>query len=241
MTRKEEYLRNKKINNEYLTGKLKILGFNEEDDTLRPMRDSVGYRALRRIGRDLGNFAGANEQEIEDDKLFMENQDEFFSRVRSIYEDCGLHMKGKVSREDWALYAGIVRKTGTMYKALIRENRKRDYSKVARTEKLIIHDKISELVDSAEFAKACAIEDKFMLEELESFKTLAELTEYDSEKVRNTSCAVSMAMLVRESEEAMDEKRKYMTSYEKYEKFVNGLKRKITIRGATEKVEDERD
>lgn len=241
MSRKSISEEGKKLKKEYLRVKLQILGY-ESVESLKGFADpSNGCYSLGKIGSDLESYIDPariilkfdNEgeeridefaQEIEDTVDFIENQNELFYRIRSIYPDFALNMREKVGEEKWELYSRVVRNTGILLKDLTTEKN------LARVTRLNREDAISELIDSVDFAKACRIEDEFMIQEFEKFKEVAATYEYEDERVKQTSCAANLAELVRESGLIADKKESYIRSYEKYDEFLNSLKGEIKIK-----------
>ena len=163
---------------------------------------------------------------IQNDKSFMENQEEFYTRLRSIYPDFSLNMDEKVSPEDWEFYEKITKQTAELLRDLSIGGAKRDLTLVSEIEE---QDTISEFIDSRDFAKACKIEDSFMMQEYEYFERHAEMKGYNEPNVRDTAPCVAIAKLVKTSQILGDKKRKYISNYEKYEKFLEGLNDTVTI------------
>lgn len=230
----------KMLKKEYLRLKLQILGYESVEALKFPVDPSKGYYALGKIGSDLESyidpmrialkFDNENEEKVveyaenlEDTVSFMQNQDELFERIRSIYPEFALNMQEKVGEEKWEIYSRVVEKTGVLLKELNSEKNVGNLNKLER------EDNISELIDSIDFSKACRIEDEFMIQEFEKFKEIAATYGYEDEEVRETSSAVSLAELVRESILIANKKQNYIRSYEKFTNFLNGKKGKIKL------------
>lgn len=229
---------------EYLKAKLDMLGFKNLESLDQPLDyEKQGYHVLGRIGSDLEKYINParyvlkqkeNDDElfeeyirnIEVDKSFMENQDELFARIRAIYPDFALHMADKVSAEDWQFYTQTMQKTGKLIRDLTVGSTERDLKMIPEEDEQEI---ISEFIDSRDFAKACNIEDTFMTQEFEEFKKVAQEWGYEDENVKNTAPCVAIAELVRKSETLGNKKKRYISNYEKYEKFLEGLTDKVTI------------
>ncbi len=241
------------LKKEYLRTKLMILGYDSQQDIDKELDSSKGYHVLGKIGHDLEHYTNPlrelsgrkdknditieeYEQEVTEGKLFIENQDELLGRIRSIYSDFGLHMEEKVSEEDWGIYSKIVQKTGMLLRDLVLGSKKRN---LASSSKLKEEDEISELIDSHEFALACKIEDEFMAQEFQTFKEYAASYEYDDDYVKETTPAVLLAELVRESDQVVNKKGKYLSAYEKYKKFRDSKITQITITSGMERDDDD--
>lgn len=239
----------KNMKREYLENKLTILGYEHPKDVDEVLKDDLGYHVLGRIGSDLEHFENPLQlwmvkpskekdekieefkKEIQEDKLFIQNQDDFLSRVRSIHPDFALHMREKISGDDWKTYSKAVSKTGKLLCDLCLKS-------LGSIPKMDMQDVISEWIDSQEFAKACKIEDTFMTSEYEAFKKEADSLGYNDESVKNSSVCVALAQLVRDTETLSRKKQKYITNYEKYNKFLSGLGDSIKIKTVDKKPEE---
>ena len=238
----------KELRKKYLATKLALLGFENVEDLKFAFESNKGYCVLGKIGSSLENYfnpkrvirKGTEEtdliidslvQEIEDNQIFMEQQDELFECFRGIYPDFGLSMKEKVSEEDWKLYSKVVRKTGMLIRDLTIGSKKRDFTKKRVTE-MNEQDAISRVIDSEEFAKACRIEDEFIIKECERFKEEAERFGNGDERVKESTAYATLLQRVRESEALASKKQKYVDRYEKYSKFLESITDTITINTA---------
>lgn len=237
------------LKKEYLKAKLDMLGFKDLESLDQPLEyDEQGYHVLGRIGSDLEKYINPASyilkrrencdeifeeyiRQIKNDRDFMTNQDELFSRIRSIYPDFALHMADKVSAEDWRFYTQTMQKTGKLIRDLTVGSTERDLTMIPEDDEQEI---ISEFIDSRDFARACKIEDTFMTQEFEEFKKVAQEWGYEDENVKNTAPCVAIAELVRESERLGNKKRRYISNYEKYDKFLKGLTDTVTIHSKQE-------
>ncbi len=86
-----------------------------------------------------------------------------FGKITSVCPDFCKNMESKVSPEDYALY----KKNKTALKSVITIDSE---SYTSFDEALLAHqDKLSAIIDSEEFSKACNIEDTFVISELDRF------------------------------------------------------------------------
>ncbi len=240
----------------FLRAKMYILGFNSTAELHGDLDGSKGYRALGRIGRDLehfgekkdfqGNFYQKSKmeaqkylEETQADYDFIEKQNEFWSRIRKIYPDFGLHMNQKISPEDWEHYSEITKKTGFLLRDLVKGSKGRNLTK---SSSLTREDEISELIDSQEFAQACKIEDEFMIEEFKKFREIVSKREFTDKESKDIAALAELAMLIRECDSISEEREKKVELYDKYDKFLSQIKETVTIRvGAPHKKSDRED
>ena len=232
------------IKNEYLIKKLAILGFEHVKSLNDDLDSSIGYHVLGRVGNALENYQNPSKliiqdkknadevidamvQEIKDDQNFMKYQDELIFRIRSIYPEFALNMHKKVSAEDWELYSRVVKQTGCLIRDLTIGSKKRNLTKCSELEE---QDAISTVIDSHEFAKACKIEDDFMMQEFQEFKKAAKEFGYEDETIKDTSVGIALAELVRESDSLSYKKKNYSSKVDKYIKFVESLNDTVFIR-----------
>ena len=232
------------IRRDYLRAKLDILGFADEKCLDKPLDPTKGYHVLGRVGSALEEYSnparavldGREDSDeviekflkgIEEEDSFMKNQDELIYKIRGFYPEFGLHMVDKVSPEEWEFYTKMMQKTGKLIRDLTIGSVERDLTILTEQDEKEV---ISELIDSHDFSRACKIEDEFMTQELDEFKKAVREYGFEDERVKNTTPCVILAELVRESERVANKKRKYISNYEKYDKFVKGLKGNVTIR-----------
>ena len=113
-------------------------------------------------------------EQMEADKSAMEAHIEWITRVRSFpgAEDFLYGMEGKMREQDpegWERYSTVVRKTAEMLLGfnldLVNEENREGIEDLTGLQGLELQDKISELIDSDEFSKACIFEDKFVISE----------------------------------------------------------------------------
>lgn len=239
----------KELRKKYLETKLALLGFKDVDDLKFNFGYSRGYYVLGKIGSSLETYFNPKRvikertehadiivdefvQELENDQSFMKQQDELYTCFRGIYPDFGLSMEKKVPKEEWKLYSDIVRKTGILIRDLTIGSKKRNLTK-KRVSKVDEQDVISRLIDSEEFAKACKIEDQFIIRECEKFREIAKEFGDGDERVKESSAYAILLERMRESEVLAAKKQKYIDRYEKYAKFLEGITDKITIHTAS--------
>ena len=90
---------------------------------------------------------------------------ELFSNISEVYPEFGQNMKSKISGEDYELYHTYKRNLKSLFTHDV------DYKPLEPSSETLKHaqDKLSEVIDSSGFSKACEIEDRFMLSELDTF------------------------------------------------------------------------
>ena len=98
-----------------------------------------------------------------DGHLFTRSQ--LFTNARDIYPDFGQNMRKKVSPENYDLYHQVV----VSFKKSLYLTSKDDTSEILSETLATAQSKIAEVVKTSNFARACEIEDKFILSEIDRF------------------------------------------------------------------------
>lgn len=229
------------LNRKYIKSKYKLLGVTSITRRNLVINSEQGFRRLGKIGSDLEKYVDPvlinsespdfqkvihqMESSIAEDKILMENEREFWDSIISIYPSFGKDMKTKVGEEKYALYESQVRKTAEVVREL-----GKPHIEGVEDAKFETEAKISDLIDSQEFNKACEIEDNFMISEFKEFVRLAEEMDYEADEVKHTTACVNLARLVREAQEVSDKKQEYIGRFSQYEKFLNSLTDKVVIK-----------
>lgn len=133
-------------------------------------------------------FMRVREQKILEDKAFTARQfkenlkaahklnsryntkNKLFEQIRNLYPDFATNMNTKISNNDYQIYRSTFKKfMQSLSNDLI-------YNGNTSSSELLLQkqDSISEVVDSIEFTKACEIEDKFIISELDIFFKILE-------------------------------------------------------------------
>ena len=136
-----------------------------------------------------GKLREVEESEYEEDKAFVQkyhvrnekiykklvkqakSRRELFRMIRDVYPEFCQDIDKKIPEEDYQIYMKQQRKL----RQLIVRQHTTDYQKRVSDLALERKDKISELIDSEDFSKACMIEDKFMLSEFRRYLELLRL------------------------------------------------------------------
>lgn len=91
---------------------------------------------------------------------------EFFEAVRIVYPSFGMDIEKKISPKDYELLHSVRKK----FKQIFSTGASSYDTNIRQNEKLLfLQDKLSEIIDSESFAKACNIEDTFMINEINKF------------------------------------------------------------------------
>ena len=90
---------------------------------------------------------------------------ELFSKIREVYPEFGQNMNKKISSDDFQLYSQVLRNFKKVTSSTM------EYTDTLPASDVLLNqqDKIAEVVDSIDFTRACEIEDKFMISELDTF------------------------------------------------------------------------
>ncbi len=98
---------------------------------------------------------------------YTESRQLLYQRIRSVYPDFALNMEKKIPAEDYILYTSQLRAMrGLINDPVI------DKDIPLRENLLMIQDRHAEVIDTRDFTRACAIEDGFIIAELDRFYAL---------------------------------------------------------------------
>lgn len=106
----------------------------------------------------------------------VETRRMLFSEISDVYPDFCQNMQQKISEKDYKLYAQQQKK---LRQIIASKANPLDGGKRAAESALIRKDKISELIDSENFSKACLIEDKFVISEFQKYLELLNVASKD--------------------------------------------------------------
>lgn len=163
---------------------------------------------------------------------FMEEQDEYISRSRGISEDYFLDMKKKVSPEEWKKYYSVSLKTAKFIMGLnydiLPESAKKSVVDLTELTQEQIEDKISEIIDSRDFAEASDIENRFVSQEAEELSSQIETLEQSDDAFRRGQLAAALKELKDKAQETRKEKEEKRSAYNKMEKLLRA--KNIVIR-----------
>ena len=223
------------LRNARLQGILNLLGYENHTKIMLPLDDSAGFRCLRRMGEQLENYVNMipnyndgivtseeNEEykeqleaQIEEDIQFAEAQEDWIETIRAIpgQYDFLQNMREKVSPSDWELYAKTVRRIAYMFTDLnadlIPKQERRGVHDLTRLRGLHLKDRISELIDSGEFARACHIEDIFVINECD--RCIEGIDRFGGE---NLAGMVELEARKREAQATRAERNDYIRKYQ---------------------------
>lgn len=112
------------------------------------------------------------------------SRSELFAEIRKIYPSFGLNIKEKISNEDYELL-NSVRKA---FRHVFTLDNQGYNSEISQKERLLaLQDKLSEVIDSESFSKACNIEDKFMINEINEFFKLYNRSSLEQQRAMKCS------------------------------------------------------
>lgn len=120
-----------------------------------------------------------------DEIQFVEEQAEAREEKRDIFPDYCAQARRKMPQADWLLYTRILRETAKLLLELnvdiLEPNQKTKTSDLSQLTERELEDRISKLINSKDFAKACEIEKTFLVKEA---KKLADEVEYQLSEMR---------------------------------------------------------
>lgn len=130
-------------------------------------------------GNNIGQMIKTIQTELEHDENYMRKKKDLYETFRKpnleIKPDAFLNMDKKVPEEKWQIYSKIVRNTAELLLSLnydiLPEKLKNSVPDYSRLQGKELQDKISEVIDSKDFANACVIEDEFVIKELDEISS----------------------------------------------------------------------
>lgn len=169
-------------------------------------------------------------------------QKELYNKIKTIYPDFGKNMNKKISEEDYNFYHNQVIKV----KRVICDDKKYDKDTPASEIYLSALDKISSVIDSYDFTKACDIEDRFMISEFDIFfkkineKSSDEIKTFRKQNIHTASGEKKSCITIAQEKKATRQKRlkKYEYVYTLYEKMKNCGKINFKVKTLSERNSD---
>lgn len=154
----------------------------------------------------------------------IDSRMQLFERIRQIYPEFCKNFQGKVSPEDYEAYTTGKR---NLKKVLFKETPFNGDTDLEET-LLDVRDRVAKVIDTKEFAKACQVEDSFVLSELGIFfDKFAELppekqTEFRRQKIQKSKNSKKVD-IIDFAKKLADEKTKKLQQYE----TIQGLYKKL--------------
>lgn len=187
---------------------------------LRNYRNLAPY--VYKIGQRLGteDFVGVPPKKISKELLigmvqadvnqlfanaqFIKDRDDQNERMRDILPTFCLHMKQRIDPRDWEIYSNVIRDTALLYLSLntdlIPYTDKTKVSNSISLEGAELKKKISTLIDSKEFAKACEIEAEFVRRQVQGLNEQIDGELGDSQAIRESSVGETLLRIGEEAE-----------------------------------------
>ena len=166
-------------------------------------------------------------------KRYTDNRMDLFELIKSVYPEFCTDMESKVGAENFALY----KKEKTSFKKFLTRSVKSDQTEFLSDKLLAYQDDLATLIDTKDFSRACTIEDRFIISELDHFLGIFNsLPDIEQRKFKSNSfptetnniSALSLISRIQADRRARIEKQKTIESL--YEKLDN--KSYINITGS---------
>ena len=153
----------------------------------------------------LKNMVQENVDQLFNNVEFLKQRDDQNERMRDILPTFCLNMKEQIDPRDWEIYAKVIEETALLYLSLNADllpyADKVKVSNATSLEEAELKKKISKLIDSKEFARACEIEAEFVRHQVQCLKEQIDMELGESKAVRESSPG---KILLRIGEEADD-------------------------------------
>lgn len=171
--------------------------------------------------------------------LHSESRMNLFNEIRKIYPSFCHNIEEKISEEDFEFY----QKNKTNLKRCLYCSNPYSYEKSSEDVLFEYRDKLSKVIDTLDFSRACKIEDSFVLSELNIFlKKLSELSpeqqqEFSSKeiKLRNNETINSLDFVAKLQSERIDRIEKYSVIENLYNKIQKQSYLRLSLRRKKDK------
>lgn len=164
------------------------------------------------------------EADFEEDLLFIRDKNEYLERSRAVLDDYFVNMKRRVPQDEWQKYYGVVLRTarlvmGLNYDIIPEELREGliDYSGLSRRD---IEDKISNLIDSRDFAIASDIENRYASQETVRLEERIDNMQQEQEALTRGELARALQELKDEALRTRTEKQQKMSAYNEMDRII---------------------
>lgn len=149
------------------------------------------------------------ESSVSDGRGFMEARRDYLDQTKELAKDYLVNMQRKISKLDWQTYSSMTKKTAELLLGLnadlIDRNVLLGVQDLTSLQGIELVDKISELIDSREFANACDIENRFVISEIRNvLENIDADLEYD--RVSNSPMGDALRLLRKNTEEIQEER-----------------------------------
>ena len=176
---------------------------------------------------------------FQEDLSFIKEKDEFFARSRDIYRDYFLDMKRKVPKYEWQRYYATVIKTAKLAMGLnydiIPEALRANITDLTGLSEMEIGDRISELIDSREFANASDIEDRYAVSETTRLAGKLDDFAANEDAFSRGELAVALKELKDEALKIRTERNNKMEAYAEMDRLIKAkqivISRSIDLKG----------
>lgn len=161
------------------------------------------------------------EKQMQDSKRYIDSQEEWLEKVRSVPETSGFlsRMEEKMRMENpdgLENYQNVQRKTLSLILGFDKDLVQSDSEDLSRLQGIDLQDKISELIDSEEFSRACSFEDEWIISECD--KALATFEQMDQSIETSTVLMTKLNGLFSEVRLSREQRAKAVAEWDSYRK-----------------------
>lgn len=189
--------------------------------------DGVSYKDVDKLSEKI-------RLKIDEQKDFLENKSENLETTRGLVPEYCQDMDTKVSKEEWKIYSNQVRKTAELLLGLnfdlLTPEQAEGIEDLTGLQGSGLQDRISNLIDSGEFNRACDIEDRFIISETDRFCEEFDRMIADDQRVKD-SLGFALYPLKEKAVRERSLRQSYNSKYEQFQKIFKNVKQVRFVEG----------
>ncbi len=184
--------------------------------------------------KDVDKMAKKVNSRLIEQRDFLADTSESLETTRSLVPDYCQDMDAKVPKQEWETYAEQVRKTAELLLGLnfdlLTPEQAEGIEDLTGLQGLELQDRISSLIDSNDFNRACNIEDRFVIGESDRFCEEFDRIVADDQRVKD-SLGFALYPLKEKAVRERSLRQSYNSRYEQFQQIFNNAKQVKFVEG----------
>lgn len=189
--------------------------------------EDISYKDVEKMSKKI-------KTKIAEQEEFLIDKDESLETTRGLVPEYCQSMDVKVSKEEWEIYSKQVRKTAELLLGinfdLLTPKQSEGIEDLTGLQGSDLQDKISSLIDSGDFNKACDIEDRFIISETDRFCEEFDRMIADDQRVKD-SLGFALYPLKEKAVRERSLRQSYNSKYEQFQKIFKNVKQVRFVEG----------
>lgn len=189
--------------------------------------EGISYKDVEKMSKKI-------KSKIAEQEEFLIDKDESLETTRGLVPEYCQSMDVKVSKEEWKIYSKQVRKTAELLLGinfdLLTPKQAEGIEDLTGLQGSDLQDKISSLIDSGDFNKACDIEDRFIISETDRFCEEFDRMIADDQRVKD-SLGFALYPLKEKAVRERSLRQSYNSKYEQFQKIFKNVKQVRFVEG----------